>query len=123
FLNTNDNYANQLILYSGKNPPFDNLDDLLDLVFYYTFGLLNEHHLLGFTHNKLAQVIAGDIGGGDTKPYGDNDGLVPATSALFEGVTVPFKQTFDQCDHLTLLDGSAVIDVVRAKLIDIAADD
>jgi hypothetical protein len=38
-------------------------------------------------------------------------------------VTVPFKQTFDQCDHLTLLDGSAVIDVVRAKLIDIAADD
>ncbi|MFH1998552.1 MAG: hypothetical protein ABIK28_02675 [Planctomycetota bacterium] len=120
-LNSADHYSDKLLLFSGKNPPHGNLNELLDLVFYYTLGLLNEHHMLGFSSNKLAQVIAGDIGGGDTKPYTDNDGLVPAVSALFEGATVSYRQTFDQCDHLTLLDSSAVINAVRAKLIDIAA--
>lgn len=120
-LNTGDLYQDRLYLYSGTNPPFDNLDSLLDLVFYYTFGLLNEHHMLGFSCNKMGQVIAGDLGEGDAKPYSDNDGLVPAVSALFASQAVPFTRTFDDCDHLTLMDGGAVIDAVRAELVTIAS--
>lgn len=122
-LNAVDGFTGNLYLYSATNPPHGNLSSIFDLVFYYTFGLLNEHHLLGFSSSKQAQIIAGDIGGGDLKPYGDNDGLVPAVSALFDGKTAAFTQTFDQSDHLSLLDSSSIVNAVRAKLIDIAVDD
>jgi pimeloyl-ACP methyl ester carboxylesterase len=119
-LNGADLFTGSLILYSATNPPQSGVNDIFDLLFYYTFGLLNEHHLLGFSYNKLAQVIAGDIGEGNLQPYGDNDGLVPAVSALFDGEAVSHVEVFDNADHLTLLDRASVVGVVRAKLIDLA---
>jgi pimeloyl-ACP methyl ester carboxylesterase len=119
-LNAADAFTGKLIAYCAQNPPQGDVDTLLDLMFYYTLGLLNEHHLLGFTSNKLAGLIAGDIGEGNLKPYGDNDGLVPFASAVFDGETVAQVYTLANSDHLSLLDKSQVITTVKTKLISIA---
>jgi pimeloyl-ACP methyl ester carboxylesterase len=114
-----DLFTGSLILYSATNPPKKDVNDMWDLLFYYTLGLLNEHHLLGFSYNKLAQVIAGDLGEGNLKLYGDNDGLVPAVSATFDGEAVSYVEVFNNSDHLSLLDQAPIVGVVKAKLIDI----
>jgi hypothetical protein len=108
------------MLYCGENPPAADVNTLLDLAFYYTYGILNEHHLLGYSFNKLAKVIAGDIGEGGAQPYGANDGLVPSASSTFDGEVVAHSETFDDCDHLSLLDKGAVINSLKNMLISIA---
>ncbi|GAB4351205.1 MAG: hypothetical protein Kow0099_35190 [Candidatus Abyssubacteria bacterium] len=119
-LNSADAFTGKLVLYCAQNPPEADVDTLLELAFYYSIGFLTEHHLLGFTSNKLAGQIAGDIGEGGVKPYGNNDGLVPFASAVFDGETVAYAETLDKSDHLSLLDKSAVITTVKAMLISIA---
>lgn len=119
-LNETDMFVGSLILYCGKNPPAGHVNNLLDLSFYYALGILDEHHLLGYSFNKLAQVIAGDIGEGGAKSYGDNDGLVPSSSSTFDGEIVSYSEIFDNCDHLSLLDESGVILSVGNMLISIA---
>ena len=119
-LNVFDMFTGSLILYSATDPPYIGVEDVWDLLFYFTFGLLNEHHLLGYTSNKMAQVIAGDIGEGDLKAYGDNDGLVPAVSAMFDGEAVSYNQVFGNSDHLSLLDSTPIVDAVKTKLIEVA---
>jgi hypothetical protein len=92
-------------------------------MFYYFLGTLNEHHLLGYSSNKLAEVIAGDVGEGDEKPYGDNDGLVPIVSASFDGEVVSAIEILDNCDHLSLVDSQQAVDTVKNKMIQISAGD
>jgi hypothetical protein len=118
-LNAADAYSDRLILFAAENPPEGWVDTILELTILYAAGTLNEHHLLGFSADNLADVIAGDIGEGDVKPYGENDGLVPLQSATF-AVAGAFDTTiFDTCDHLTLLDELDVIIEVTNKLKDI----
>jgi pimeloyl-ACP methyl ester carboxylesterase len=120
-LNTADIFTNNLMVYAATNPPDGHVNDLLDLMFYYLLGILNEHHLLGYSSNKLAEVIAGDVGEGGAQPYEDNDGLVPAVSSLFDGETVSYLEVFDNSDHLSLLDKQQVINSVKNKLVAVAA--
>jgi hypothetical protein len=94
--------------------------DIYDLMFYFLLGILNEHHLLGYAYNKCGQVIAGDIGEGDLKLYGNNDGLVPYESAVFDGIPGLYVEILNYCDHLSLVDNGGVINTVTAKLIEIA---
>jgi len=119
-LNDADIFADSLIFFCGKNPPDGNVNDVLDLALLYVLGVLDEHHLLGYSSNKLADVIAGDLGEGNTKPYGENDGLVPLASAIFDGQTGSYSEVFDDFDHLSLLDDGQAIESVKDKLIQIA---
>ncbi len=119
-LNSIDMFTGNLILYCAENPPASHVNTIFDLSFYYALGILNEHHLLGFTSNKLATIIAGDLGEGGLKPYGNNDGLVPAASAVFDGEMVSEVIYLDNSDHLSLLDNSLAVDAVVNKLLDIA---
>ena len=114
-----DLFTGNLILYCAEDPPNSNVGSLLDLSFYWLLGILNEHHLLGYSFNKIAQVIAGDIGEGDTKPYALNDGLVPSSSATFDGEIVVYTEIFGNSDHLSLLDKSTVVESVKNKLVQI----
>jgi hypothetical protein len=123
YLNGIDFFTDNLILYCATNPPAGHVGDLWDLMFYYFLGTLNEHHLLGYSSNKLAEVIAGDVGEGDEKPYGDNDGLVPIVSASFDGEVVSAIEILDNCDHLSLVDSQQAVDTVKNKMIQISAGD
>ena len=118
-LNGMDLFTGNLILYCAEDPPNSNVGSLLDLSFYWLLGILNEHHLLGYSFNKIAQVIAGDIGEGDTKPYALNDGLVPSSSATFDGEAVTYSEIFGNSDHLSLLDKASVVESVKNKLVEI----
>jgi len=119
-LNDTDMFTGRMVLYCAEDPPDGNVKNLLDLAFCFSLGILNEHHLLGYSFNKLAEVIAGDIGEGGAKPYGMNDGLVPSDSSTFAGWATPYVEIFGNCDHLSLLDNTQVVDSVKGKLVSIA---
>ena len=119
-LNADDRYRDRLVPYAGKNPPrAASVQTLLDVRNLILTGQFDEHDGLGYAANKLAEVIAGDIGEGDEKPYGENDGFVPLASAAFETESIPVT-VFDDSDHLSLLDGDPEISAVIQKLVYIA---
>lgn len=121
-LNTADAFADRILPYVAYDPPDRDIDSLVVLALYYTLGLLDEHHLLGFASNKLAAMYAGDIGEGNARPYGLNDGLVPYVSAAYSEAGAPPIE-FGETDHLDLLDRNAIIADVAATLLAIAPGD
>lgn len=119
-LNDTDLFVAKLTLYSAVDPPAGHVNTLLDLAFYYGLGLLDEHHLLGYSFNKLGGLLAGDLGEGNARLYGTNDGLVPLASSTFIGAVVPYIETFGNSDHLSLLDNTQIVGSVKGRLISIA---